>query len=100
MFTKGFVKTAGFDIEKADKEISAKPLHQIQKDTAYTWGSRGIAAYKKYLDTKKLPWLFDGDEYYHESVEHAALVESKNPKVLKDVQKYVGAFRERAHNVH
>jgi len=96
MFTNGFLKIAKFDIAAADKEID-KGVHKIQVDTAYKWGGLAIAAYQRYLKTKDPKWLFDGDEYYHESVEHAALTEYKNPKTLKAVQRQVGPIREKSH---
>lgn len=53
-------------IQKAEKDLAGKTLHQIQVETAYTWGGRACAA--AMMDRHD-----DAHEYAHEAIEHAAL---------------------------
>lgn len=64
-----------FDIPKAQVELAAKSLHQIQVETAYTWGSRAVIAWRKYAETGGSEWLAAYTSYRDEAVEHAALAE-------------------------
>jgi len=69
------------DVQKALAELATKPVHVIQKEAAFTWASRAIAAIH-YADNAKgsaefLRWMADAHEYYHEALEHAALDEEK-----------------------
>ena len=90
-------KASSVNIDKAWEELSKTNIHAIQKETAFKWGARGGAAYRQYLKTKDPKWLFDGDEYYHESIEHAALVEHKEPAILRKIKSVVLPLREKAH---
>jgi len=61
--------------EEAAKELDEKSLKDIQKATAKTWASRAEEAYKRAINEKSIKWLLDGDEYFHESIEHSSLAE-------------------------
>jgi hypothetical protein len=61
------------DIESAKKEITSKSLDTIQKETAYKWASRALAA-KEFFQVNP-QFMLDYNEYVHEALEHAALVE-------------------------
>jgi len=62
-----------FDLSKASTELAHKSLREIQIETAYTWGARGIVAWRKYGETGGADWLASATEYLHEAREHAAL---------------------------
>lgn len=53
-------------IQKAEKDLAGKTLHQIQVETAHTWGGRACAAVLMGRHD-------DAHEYAHEAIEHAAL---------------------------
>lgn len=61
------------DLEAARKELKEKSLDQIQKETAYKWASRALAA--RELFDQDQQFILDYNEYVHEALEHAALVE-------------------------
>lgn len=61
------------DLEAARKELNEKSLEQIQKETAYKWASRALAA--RELFDQDQQFILDYNEYVHEALEHAALVE-------------------------
>lgn len=63
------------DLEEARKEITSKTLDQIQRETAYKWASRALAA-KEMFDQQQ--FMLDYNEYLHEALEHAALVEDES----------------------
>lgn len=50
----------------ATTELARKSLRDIQVETAYTWAARAVAAAKSGN-------IVDAHEYWHESLEHAAL---------------------------
>jgi hypothetical protein len=63
------------DVEAAKKEITTKSLNTIQKETAYKWASRAMAA--KEMFSFNSQFMLDYNEYVHEALEHAALVEDE-----------------------
>lgn len=72
----------GLDVEKAQNELQEKTLKIIQIETAYTWASRSIAAYRyctaAYQAGQRVQaelWRHDAEEYAHEAIEHAALAD-------------------------
>lgn len=77
---------------EARHELAQKTLADIQRETAYKWAHRALAAYTYAAEANALPppakstaaWLLDAHEYGHEALEHAALTE--DPDVLADVQ--------------
>lgn len=64
------------DIEAATKEIKTKSLDTIQRETSYKWASRALAAQKLFGTDNQ--FMLDYNEYVHEALEHAALVEDES----------------------
>jgi hypothetical protein len=85
------------NLEEAQKELSEKNLQQIQTETAWKWGSRAAASYQNCLaaeSLKKLALWSIAEEYYHEALEHAALVEGED--VLSQLKKELNPYQEKA----
>ena len=87
-------RAMGFDIDKALQEIQEKDSAEIDIATAYSWGSRALAAYKLYDETKELKWLLAAEEYGNEAIEHAALAKNKG-KTLKAIENAIGKARKK-----
>ena len=69
------------NVEEALQELGQKSLNDIQKETAVKWASRAAASFQNCLSetgTKKMVCWSVGEEYAHEAVEHAALVEGED----------------------
>lgn len=69
------------DLEKARKELSEKTLSEIQKATAWTWASRAVVSFENVLladKEKKVSVFMAGQEYLHEAIEHASLVDDSS----------------------
>lgn len=85
------------DLEKARQELGEKNLDQIQKETAMTWGSRAAVSFENCLAAtgiKKMTCFAIGLEYFHEALEHAALVEGED--VITALKKELSPYQERA----
>ena len=85
------------NIEEALKELGEKNLDQIQTETAWKWGSRAAASFENCLSatgSKKLACWSIGEEYFHEAMEHAALVVGED--VLSQLKKELLPYQERA----
>jgi hypothetical protein len=85
------------DLEKAKKELSEKNLNDIQKETAITWASRAAVSFENCLQSdglKKVTCFAVGEEYLHEALEHAALVEGED--VLSQIKREVLPYQEKA----
>jgi hypothetical protein len=68
-------------IEVAKEELSQKNFNQIQTETAWKWASRAAASFENCLTEKgssKFASFVIGEEYFHEAVEHAALVQGED----------------------
>ena len=67
------------DVDGARAEILNKDYGQIQHETALKWAARGLAAYELSAESETIQeaigWLELGNEFTHEALEHAALVE-------------------------
>jgi hypothetical protein len=67
------------DLHKARLELAKETIQDIERKTAITWGSRAAAAFAEAQvepDEKvRLQWLWDGENYRQEALEHAAMVE-------------------------
>jgi hypothetical protein len=59
-------------IQAARDELSTTSKQDIERDTAYKWGARAIAAYQLFTATRDLHWLSDAIAYHGEAVEHGA----------------------------
>jgi len=74
------------NLHKARMELISKTLKQIQTETAFTWASRAIVAFENSAKVKNpdvaMKWLLEAEEYKHEALEHAALLEDGG-KLLK-----------------
>lgn len=79
------VTASSFDVDSAILELKTKSIMDIQKETAYKWASRSIASYK--LGNNK-----DAEEYRHEALEHAALVDDSGG-LLKEISSEINKFR-------
>jgi hypothetical protein len=85
------------DIQKALEELKNKNLDQIQTDTAWSWASRAAASFQNCLQSqgiKKMTCFAIGEEYMHEALEHAALVEGAD--ILSQVKKELVPYQEKA----
>src|SRR5580698_1313538 len=85
------------DLDKAREELKNKNLDQIQKETAITWASRAAVSYENCVAASgiaKMAYFALGEEYFHEALEHAALVESED--VISQVKKELVPYQERA----
>jgi len=85
-------------VEEAAKELEEKSYDQIQVETAWKWGSRAAACFKRSLEENNTQEafyaLFLGIEYLHEAVEHAALAEDTS--LLQAVKDAVVPLHEQA----
>lgn len=73
------------DVEMAKLELSRKTMNEIQKETAWKWASRAVAAFELSLTKdagNKICHFFDGKEFMSESLEHAAQVSSELVKEI------------------
>lgn len=79
-------------IAEAKKELSEKTLDQIQRETAWKWASRAVASFENTVDAaneKKLTTFLAGQEYLHEAIEHASLVDDGDGDLVDDVKKAI-----------
>ena len=77
----------GFDVAKALVELQTKSLAQIETETAYTWGSRALAAAQLYAQSSNIVWLLLWQTFKDEAIEHAAFAE---PGVLEEIRAALG----------
>lgn len=66
-------------IGKAAHEITTMDVTTIEQNTAISWGSRAIAAYREgqkagFKTRKGIEWLIQAALYKHEAIEHASQV--------------------------
>lgn len=84
-------------VEEAVQELSQKNLNQIQTETAWKWASRAAASFQNSLTAekaKKFACFACGEEYAHEALEHAALVDGDD--VISQIKKELEPYREKA----
>lgn len=85
-------------VKEAEKELKEKSYREIQKETAWKWASRAAASYEQCVKVKKADKLVHwtiAEEFYHEAVEHAALVEGEED-LLKSIREAVHPYMEKA----
>lgn len=58
---------------KASVELSQKTMEDIQRETAFAWCGRAIAAFAIFEETRDIHNFSDAEEFGHEAIEHAAL---------------------------
>ncbi len=67
------------DVDGARQELMTTEYADIQNETARKWLARALAAYELGTESETaketISWLEFGNEYIHEALEHAALVE-------------------------
>lgn len=83
------------DLDKAQKELAEKTLDQIQRETAWTWASRAAVSFENVLSASlehKVAVFACGQEYLHEAIEHAALVEDGDGDLVDEVKGAVQSF--------
>ena len=56
-------------------EVTGKSDSQISVETAYKWAQRAVVAYSQFAKTGEIEWLIRAEDYRHEALEHASLVE-------------------------
>lgn len=87
-------------IEKAREELSEKGINQIQFETSLKWAARAVVAYENSVvaDTASmaLSWLEFGNEYAHEAMEHAALVEGIMKGFMTDMEETLNSIKNKA----
>jgi hypothetical protein len=86
------------DVAKAKKEIAAKEMLQIERDTALTWGARAAASYDNARVVEdihgRLQCFWEAETYRAEALEHAAMTEDVG--FLETVRTEIEAYRARA----
>lgn len=85
------------NIQEALEELKNKNLDQIQTETAWKWASRAAASFQNALQAtgiKKMACFAIGEEYMHEALEHAALVEGA--EILPLIKKELVPYQEKA----
>ena len=89
MIRKILLALAEQDVSEAEQELQQKTKEDIQRETAFKWAARCIAAWR--LGKKD-----DADDYYHEAIEHAALVEDDciTLKAVRDFMKSKNGFAD------
>lgn len=80
-----------FDIQAAYVEVTTKSKAQIEKETAYKWGSRAIACFKLYHSTGDMRWFLQGEDHRHEAIEHAAFAEE--PGLIEHIKNAIDTTR-------
>lgn len=96
------IVSSSLNVNKALSEVKDKTVEQINTETAWNWGSRAAACYQLYREAtseeEKDKWSGLGDDYRHEALEHAALVEDEG-KLVGEVSRALAPFRK-ASNSH
>lgn len=87
-------KQAELNVAKALEEVQGKTTEEINRDTAYTWGSRAVACFelaaKATNEKEKDDLVARAADFRHEALEHAALVEDGG-KLVGEIQRLVKA---------
>jgi hypothetical protein len=89
-------------IEEARDEIASKTHRQIEEETAWKWASRAAASYELVSNKgeDKLAIWSMAEDFYHEAIEHAALVEKESDdegeELVAKVRKAVSPYIDKA----
>ena len=79
-------------VDEAAREIRQRSRNQIEKDTAFKWAARAIAAYELFRSAPHLHrWIRDSQTYFDEALEHAALADESG-EVLFAVREWMGRY--------
>jgi len=88
------------NLAEALEEIQNKSYRQIEMETAWKWASRSAAAYQLVSNSNEKKHILEtfsvAEDFYHEAVEHAALVEEDASKLVKEVQEAILPYMEKA----
>ena len=79
-------------VVRAQADVQNRTLGAIQRETAVTWAARAEAALHQFRGTHVMHWFSDAAEYYHESIEHAAL--SGDVELLESIRGRLGPVFE------
>lgn len=82
-------------IQLATEELHSKTERDIEYETAVKWGARTIAAYQIYVRTGQHIALLSAEDYYHETLEHAALVRDGG-RTVNRIQEQIDPTRQAA----
>lgn len=88
------------DLDSARKELTEKSYTEIEEHTAWTWASRACVVYQFISESSnedEFNLCMLAEDYYHEAIEHAALVEGKGPELLKEVIEAITPYREKVY---
>lgn len=89
------------DLPKARKEIAAKEMVQIERDTAIAWGGRAAASYECAMVVEdihgRLQCFWEAENYRQEALEHAAMTEDLRflERLMVEVEAYRAKARDR-----
>jgi hypothetical protein len=87
-------------LKDAKEELSKKCYAEIQEETAWKWASRAAASYENVLtepQVGKIGVFLMAEEYYHEAIEHAALVDVGAKRLVAEVQQAVHPYANKAY---
>lgn len=86
----------GLNVKAAREELENNSYNDVQRQTAWKWASRASASYELVVsapqERKIVTWTM-AEEYYHEAVEHAALVNDGTYKLVSEIQKAVDPYQ-------
>lgn len=90
------------NLDKARKELDAKDLLTIERETALTWGGRAAASYECALEdaaddhAEAMRCFWEGETYRAEALEHAAMAEDVRllERVTQEIEGYRGKARD------
>lgn len=87
------------NLKDAKEELEKKSYKDIQTETAWKWASRAARSYQVVtevaMERKLAAWTI-AEEFNHEAIEHAALVEDGAVGLLKEIQEAVAPYQEKA----
>ena len=88
------------DVAKAKKEIAAKEMAHIERETALTWGARAAASYECALVVEdihgRLRCFWEAETYRSEALEHAAMTEDVRflERLIVEIEGYRSKARD------
>lgn len=89
------------NIPEAEAELNQKSYRDIQSETAAKWGARAAVSYQNVINAvagNKLLFWTVAEEFNHEAIEHAALVEDGG-ELVGEIQDAVRPYQEAALDV-
>jgi hypothetical protein len=78
-------------LAEAKRELATKSRETIERETAWKWAARAVAAYQLLQQTTTYSWLRDFEHYFDEAVEHAALAD-RTGALLQQVRAWVTQY--------